>query len=119
MSPRTNASKPAVDIEARRRQITDQIATLGPTLPGSLVTRSSRCGNRGCRCQHDPAHRHGPYWTWTRSINGKTVTRALSNEQAEIYRPWFDNTRQLRNLVDELKHLALEQAQTDQDWPPT
>jgi hypothetical protein len=48
---RTNAT---VDFDVARRELTDQIAALGPTLPGSLVTRSSRCGNRGCRCQTDP-----------------------------------------------------------------
>lgn len=117
MSPRTRTPNKAADIEARRRHITDQISALGPTLPGSLVTRSSRCGNAGCRCQDDPDQRHGPYWTWTRSVNGKTVTRALTDEQAEQYRPWFDNTRRLRDLADQLKQLGLEQAQTDQEWP--
>ncbi len=119
MSPRTTGPDTTADIDARRRQITDEIAALGPTLPGSLVTRTSRCGNPGCRCQHDPDQRHGPYWTWTRSIAGKTVTRSLSDQQAQAYRPWFDNTRRLRELVDQLKQLALEQAQTDDQWPST
>lgn len=119
MSTRTRQANTADDIDARRREIVDAIATLGPTLPGSLVTRTSRCGNPGCRCQADPDRRHGPYWTWTRSINGKTVTRALSDEQAHRYQPWFDNTHRLRELVNELKQLGLEQAQTDPDWPTT
>jgi hypothetical protein len=65
----------------------------------------------------DHDHRHGPYWTWTRSVGGKTITRALTDEQAERYRPWFDNTRRLRDLVEQLKQLALEQATTDDQWP--
>jgi hypothetical protein len=118
MSPRS--ARPSTgDIDVRRRQVTEQIAALGPTLPGSLVTRTSRCGNRGCRCHTDPDHRHGPYWTWTRSVGGKTITRALTDEQAERYRPWFDNTRRLRDLVEQLKQLALEQAATDGQWPTT
>ena len=119
MSTRTRHAATAGDIAARRRELVDQIATLGPTLPGSLVTRTSRCGNPGCRCHDDPAHRHGPYWTWTRSVAGKTITRSLSDEQAETYRPWFNNARRLRELVDQLKQLALEQAQTDDQWPTT
>lgn len=119
MSPRTTPPQAPADIDARRRQITDEIAALGPTLPGSLVTRTSRCGNAGCRCQDDPDQRHGPYWTWTRSVNGKTVTRSLTDQQAKTYRTWFDNARRLRELVDQLKQLALEQAQTDNDWPAT
>jgi hypothetical protein len=119
MSPRSAGTKTTVDFDVARRELTDQIAALGPTLPGSLVTRSSRCGNRNCRCHTDPGQRHGPYWTWTRSVGGKTITRALSNEQAERYRPWFDNARRLRELVDALKQLAIEQAETDDRWPAT
>ena len=119
MSPPTAHASTTADLDARRRQITDQIAALGPTLPGSLVARSSRCGNRGCRCQNDPDQRHGPYWTWTRSVGGKTITRALTDEQAERYRPWFDNARRLRELTDQLKKLGVEQAQTDDQWPTT
>ena len=119
MSPRTARGNTTANIDVRRRELTDQIAALGPTLPGSLVTRTSRCGNRGCRCQTDPDQRHGPYWTWTRSVGGKTITRALTTEQADRYRPWFDNARRLRELVDELKQLAIEQAETDDQWPTT
>jgi hypothetical protein len=89
MSPRP-AHASTSDIETRRRQLTEQIATLGPILPGSLVTRTSRCGNRGCRCHTDPDQLHGPYLTWTRSVGGKTVTRVLTPEQAERAREWFD-----------------------------
>ena len=107
------------DIETRRRQVIEQIATLGPVLPGSLVSRTSRCGNPRCHCHTDPDQLHGPYLTWTRSINGKTVTRALTPEQAERAREWFDNARRLRDLVDQLKQLGIEQAQTDDQWPAT
>lgn len=116
MSRRSTRSR-TEDIDARRRQVIDEIAALGPVMPGSLVRRSSRCGNAGCHCRADPPRPHGPYWAWTRSVNGKTVTRSLNDEQADRYRPWFDNAQRLRDLTDQLKQLALEQAQTDQRWP--
>ena len=107
----------AADIETRRREVIDQIAALGPPMPGSLVMRSSRCGHTGCACRADPPRLHGPYPVWTRSINGETITRSLKPEQADRYQAWFDNTQRLRELVDELKQLALEQAQLDEHWP--
>ena len=113
---RTSADA-AADIETRRQQVIAQIAALGPTMPGSLVMRSSRCGHTGCACRADPPRLHGPYPVWTRSINGKTITRSLKPEQADRYQAWFDNTQRLRELVDELKQLALEQAQLDEHWP--
>ena len=112
MSPRSATAR-TNEIEARRRQIIDEIAALGPTLPGSLVMRTSRCGNTGCRCRAEPPRLHGPYLAWTRSVNGKTVTRSVSPEQAERYQAYIDNARRLRQLVDELKMLAVEQIQAE------
>lgn len=107
------------DIAARRQRVTEQIAELGPVLPGSLVTRSSRCGNPNCHCHTDPTKLHGLYPTWTRSVGGKTITRALTSEQADRARAWFDNAHRLRELTDELKRLGIEHAQTDEQWPTT
>lgn len=112
MSRSSAASTPAGPLARRRREITDEIAALGPTLPGSLVQRTSRCGNAGCRCRGEPPQLHGPYWAWTRSVDGTTVTRSLTVEQADRYRPWFANAQRLRELVNDLKQLALQQAQT-------
>ena len=59
MSPRSAGTQTTVDFDGRRRELTDEIAALGPTLPGSLVSRSSRCGNRNCHCHTDSDMRHG------------------------------------------------------------
>lgn len=118
MSRRTTRST-TDDIAARRQRVIEQIAELGPVLPGSLVTRSSRCGNPNCHCHTDPSKMHGPYPTWTRSVGGRTITRALTPEQADRARVWFGNARRLRELTDALKRLGIEHAQTDEQWPTT
>ena len=104
-------------LDARRTAILAEIAELGPAMPGSLVARHNRCRRLDCHCHADPPQLHGPYPAWTRKIDGKTVTRSLSPEQAERYRPWFDNARRLNELVNQLRQLAIEQARTDGDWP--
>ncbi len=91
----------------RRHKITAEIAALGLPLPGSLVERRTRCGNTRCRCHADPPQLHGPYLTWTRKVDNKTITRTLSPEQADHLRPLLDNARRLRELVTELETLAL------------
>jgi hypothetical protein len=112
--PPTSATPPlAAERETRRGQLLDEIAALGPVLPGSLVQRSSSCGNPGCKCRADPPQLHGPYWAWTRTVAGKTRTRSLSVEQAQRYQPWFDNAARLRELITELKDLTAEQFQDD------
>lgn len=102
--------------EQRRREIMTEIAKIGFCLPGSLVTRTTRCGNPGCRCHRDPEHRHGPYLSWTRKVDAKTVTRNLSAAQAERYQPWFDNARRLRQLISELEALSVREAIEAEHW---
>jgi len=100
----------------RQRRIMAEMAGLGFCLPGSLVARSSRCGNPNCHCHTDTGQLHGPYLSWTRKVNGKTVTRNLSTAQADRYRPWFDNARRLRELITELEGLSAGAAAKAEGW---
>ena len=105
--------------QARAAAIADQIAALaraGFALPGTLADRMTRCGHPGCRCHADPPQLHGPYHQWTRKINGKTVTRILTDDQLADYQPWFDNQRRLRDLITELETLSQEIADSDPRW---
>jgi|SRR5271165_3964179 hypothetical protein len=107
---------PTGQAKQRRRQIMADIAKLGPCLPGSLVTRSSRCGTPSCRCHTDPDRLHGPYLSWTRKVDDKTVTRNLDSEQAQRYRPWFENSKRLRALVSELEAVSAQMAVEAEQW---
>ena len=62
-----------------------------------------RCGKPGCACKADPPALHGPYIQWTRTVNGKTVTRFLSENELARYQSWFDNARRLKELVAKLE----------------
>ena len=96
--------------------ITAALGEAGFALPRTLVERRIRCGKPGCRCAIDPAALHGPYFSWTRKVNGKTVTRPLSAAQAQRYRDWFANARRIRELTGELEALSLAIAESAEDW---
>jgi hypothetical protein len=101
---------------ARAARIAAQIAETaqaGFILPGTLTERMTRCGYPRCRCHADPPRLHGPYHQWTRKINGKTVTRILTDDQLADYQPWFDSQRRLRDLITELETLSQEIADSD------
>jgi hypothetical protein len=95
----------------------EELLHLGP--PGSLVERTTRCGTPSCRCHTDPSRRHGPYPSWTRRVAAKTVTRTLNTQQAERYKPFFDNTRRLRGLINELEDLSVRVVAQAEGWDHT
>jgi hypothetical protein len=107
---------PPAALEHQRRQLLAEIAELGFALPGTLTARHTRCSSPGCRCHAQPPTLHGPYHTWTRKIAGKTVTRQLTAEQAERYKPWFENARKLRALIAQLEALSLQAANHTKRW---
>ena len=55
----------------------------------------------------------GPYLTWTRTVDGKTVTRKVTQDQRARYQTWFHNLRQLRQLVSDLEALSLKAFEAD------
>jgi hypothetical protein len=85
-------------------------------LPGTLLERHIRCNKAGCRCTSDPPQLHGPYYQWTRKIDGKTKTTLLTAEQMDRYRPWFDNAKTIRTLTANLEALSLDIANTTERW---
>jgi len=102
--------------ERRRQRLLAQIAKIGYALPGSLTVRHTRCSSAGCRCRAEQPALHGPYYSWTRKIDGKTVTRLLSAQQAERYTPWFQDARKLRALIAQLEALSLQAAEQAEGW---
>ncbi len=92
------------------------LAQISFALPGSVVTRHTRCGKPGCACKADPPSLHGPYIQWTRTAGGKTVTRQLTPAQYQAYAPWFDNARRLRALAAELEAISLREMARAEGW---
>lgn len=92
----------------RRKQevLARRLAEAGFVLPGSLFTRHMRCGKASCRCHDEPPDLHGPYQQWTRTTQGKPLTRMLSDNVADRYREWFDNARRARQTLSELEALS-------------
>jgi hypothetical protein len=98
---------------AKVRRLTAQLATLGATLPGTISRREIRCGKPNCRCHADPPQLHGPYWWWTRSIRGKTVTRMLSEDLYHDYQTLFDDQQRARRVLSELEAIGLAALESD------
>jgi hypothetical protein len=49
-------------------------------------------------------------------VGTKTITRTLSPAQLERYRPLFDNTKRLRELISELETLSARAVEQAEGW---
>jgi len=72
----------------------------GYILQGSVVKRNLRRRARGV------FKTYGPYYLWTRKVDNKTFTRALTTEQAQIIRDAIRRNRQLEQRLDDLRCLS-------------
>ena len=61
-------------LEAQRRQLLADLASVGPFQPGSMAAGHRRCGKPTSHCAMpgDPGH---PYWVITRRVGGKMRSR--------------------------------------------
>ena len=94
MSPRTPDQ-----VRTRIARFRAAIAAVELLGSGTLLRRTKLCGKAGCRCAHDPAARHGPYWEWGHMKGGKLVHRMLSPRQAALLRPAIANYRKVMRLL--------------------
>jgi hypothetical protein len=84
---------------ARIAQIHQELASIELLCTGTLIKRMKSCGSPSCRCAHDPAARHGPYYEWGHMQAGKLVHRVVSAEQAEVLQGAIANYRKLKKLL--------------------
>lgn len=94
----------------RYRQHAADLAQVGFMLKGSLVHRFLPCGTPSCRCHADPPQLHGPYWQWSRRVQGKTVSRMLPEEQVPRYQEWMENRKRFEQIVAEMHELSAQAA---------
>ncbi len=70
----TSEDRDLARLETQRLSLHAQLASLGGSRRGSLVSTYRRCGQSYCACA-DPDHLgHGPISLLTKSVDGKTVT---------------------------------------------
>jgi len=108
---------PKLPYEATRTALAQALADIDGLLPGSVIVRHMRCGKRRCACKADPPTLHGPYIQWTRTVNGKTVTRFLTEEQLVRYQPWFDNAKRVKDLLAKLQIASLHAVEQAENRP--
>jgi hypothetical protein len=88
MQPRSFSAHQAATLRARFARCQEELSTLDWLSEGSVSAN------------------HPGSWRWTRKVQGKTVTVALSAAQAAAFRQAIDHHRRLEKLVQEMRALS-------------
>lgn len=67
---------------------------------GSLTERYQKCGKKDCACHSDNESRHGPYYSLTRAVGGRTKTVHLRAKEAEVVRRQVEAGRRFRQELE-------------------
>ena len=86
----------------RRDELRAELAQVGDLRPGSLVERYRRCGKPNCHCAGKGAASHGPMWSLTHEVAGKTVTTVIPPSAVEQTRQQLAEYRRFRTLAKAL-----------------
>lgn len=98
---------PSVEALLERRQsIQSRIASLGDLRPGSLVGRYRKCGKPSCHCAQPGDPGHGPSWSLTHAVAGKTVTRVIPPAARAQTEAQIEEYRRFRALSKELVEVS-------------
>ena len=82
------------------RALAARVVEPTPMRRGSVSERYVKCNRSGCPCGEDADARHGPYFSLSRVVKGKTQSRWLDSEQAKIVRAQVEAGQQFRRNVD-------------------
>jgi hypothetical protein len=82
------------------RTVAEQLGQPRPLRRGSLGERYLKCGKANCACATHEEARHGPYFSLTRVVGGRTRSRRLTAQQAERVRQQLAAGQEFRRQVE-------------------
>jgi hypothetical protein len=104
---------------ARARELSEKIGQARPMRRGSLSERYVKCSKPGCPCGERSEARHGPYFSWTRKIDGRTHSRFLTPEQAALVRRQIEAGHAFRDDIEALWDVCEQWADRELDGGET
>lgn len=107
-------------LQEKRDQLTESLARLDDLRPGFLTARFRKCGKPTCHCAQKGSLGHGPSYSLTHRVGGKTITQvipqgpAVERTKAQLteYRRFRQLVRELIEVSEQICSVKLRQSQT-------
>ena len=96
------------DLRERKAALLTQLTSLTDFRAGTSVVRHRKCGKPGCRSAREGEPGHGPSWSLTRSVKGKTVTKILAAEAVDTTQRQIGEYHRFQQIVHELVEINVK-----------
>ena len=106
-------------LEREREKLLEEMGSLGPMRRGSLVERYLPCGKPGCHCQRPGSRGHGPKYSLTYKVKGRTKTEYVLVERAPQVRQQLKNHARFLELSKRLVEVGEQMSQLDLEGETT
>src|SRR5258708_11369815 len=108
----------------KRDQLVASLARVDDLRPGFLTARFRKCGKLNCHCVQKDSPGHGPSFSLTHRVAGKTVTQVIPQgpavERAKAQIAEYHRFRKLvRELIAVSEQISSPQLRDSQPPPPT
>jgi len=94
------------ELSKRQAELRAALAQIGDLRPGSLVERYRACGKPTCHCAVAGSRGHGPTWSLTHAVKGKTVTKVIPADAVDRTREQIGEYKRFRSLVREFVEVS-------------
>jgi hypothetical protein len=105
------------DVPGPVRTLAAQMAVPTPMRRGSLAERYVKCSKPRCACAERPTARHGPYYSLTRTVGGRTQSRFVPAAQTARVRQQIAAGQQFRRHVEAFWDACEQWADAQLDAP--
>ena len=93
-------------LQEKRQAVLEQIQAIGSMRTGSVCQQF-------VKSKGNPGKKNGPYTIFTRKVKGKTVTRSLQPQDAEMYRRQTENHNRYLELMAEYAKISEQMAEIE------
>lgn len=94
------------ELERQRDQLKGRLGQIGDMRQGSLVERYIPCGKSACHCHTKEPAGHGPCFSLTRAVEGKTRTRIIPVDAVPLTQTHLEECQKFRELSRQLLEIS-------------
>jgi hypothetical protein len=91
-----------IELETRKRELVDELATLGGAIRGGIVHSKRKCGNKNCECQRKKSRMHPFRYLSTALGVGKKKVVYVKESEIAAFTDAIGQYKRIKEIIEEL-----------------